>query len=237
MHTIPRPDGPMDVYLAVPEGDGPWPGVVVVQDALGMSDDLRHQADWLADEGFLAAAPDLYYWGGRAQCLFGTIRAAMSREGRVFDDLEATRTWLTSREDCTGRVGVVGFCMGGGLALLLAADGEYDAAGVNYGSVPRDATELLEDSCPVVASYGARDRSLRKAPGRLAEALVANRIPHDLQVYADAGHAFMNEIDSGSLPEWALVAGRFAGVGHHEPSARDARRRIAAFFHAHLDTR
>jgi carboxymethylenebutenolidase len=226
--------GAMPIHVAVPELDGPWPGVIVIHDALGMSHDLRDQAAWLADSGFLAVAPDLFFRGGRAQCLFTAIREVARRDGTVFDDLERTRRWLTDRDDCTGRVGVIGFCFGGGVALLLAGSGDYDASSVNYGAVPKDAARLLEQTCPVVGSYGARDVSLRSDPERLRETLGALGVDHDVKVYDDAGHAFLNDHDPTEVPRWAVVMGKLSRSEFHEPSARDARARIVAFFERHL---
>ena len=98
------------------------------------------------------------------RCLLATIRAAASGQGRTFGDLEAARSWLGRRDECTSRIGVIGFCLGGGLALLLAPAPGYGACSVNYGAVPVGAMTLLADGCPVIASYGARDRSLAKIP-------------------------------------------------------------------------
>jgi carboxymethylenebutenolidase len=225
--------GPMPVHVAEPPGDGPHPGVVVIADALGMTTDLRNQAKWLASEGYLAAAPDLFHWGGRARCLFATIGDALRREGHVFDVLEATRRWLGDHPRSTGRVGVIGFCLGGGLAVLLAGNGRYDAASVNYGAVPKDALDLLAGACPIVGSYGARD-SLRMDMERLVAALGAHDIPHDVHEYPEAGHSFLNDHDPAEVPRWAVVAGAFSDSEYHEASALDARRRISAFFGEHL---
>jgi carboxymethylenebutenolidase len=163
------------------------------------------------------------------------MRSRARRQGRGFDELEATRAWLAARQDCTGRVGVIGFCLGGGFAVLLAGSGRYQAASVNYGNVPDDADQLLAGSCPVIGSFGARDRSLKDDPARLERALTAARIPHDVAVYDEAGHSFLNDHPREEMPAWAVVAGRFAQMDYHPGSATDARHRIVTFFHSHLD--
>jgi carboxymethylenebutenolidase len=227
-------DEPIPAYLAVPSRDGPWPGVIVIHDALGMTRDLRRQADWLADAGFLAVAPDLYRSRHRIRCTFRAMRDLSRRRGETFDLVESVHRWVLERSDCTGRVGVIGFCLGGGYALMLAASGDFQAASVNYGDVPKDAATLLAESCPIVASYGGRDRSLKAAPANLTDALQRAGIAHDVKLYPDAGHGFLNDHDRSETPLWAIVAGAFAHTAYEESSARDARRRIVAFLDAHL---
>jgi carboxymethylenebutenolidase len=153
--------------------------------------------------------------------------------GRAFDDINAARNWLVNDEHCNGNAGVIGYCMGGGFSLLLAPSGNYSASSVNYGMVPDDAEDVLTRACPIVASYGARDRRLKGAAVRLEKALEADGVPCDVKEYPDAGHGFLNQFD-GTIGVVVAVVGRLMGVGYHEPSAADARRRIIDFFDHYL---
>ena len=125
---VPTPRGQMPSWLAVPSRPGPFPGVVVLHDVFGMNQDHRKQADWLADGGFLSLAVDLYHRGGRLLCIRQVIRDLMARAGAAFDDVEAARRWLLARPECSGKLGVIGFCMGGGFALLLISGHGFSAA-------------------------------------------------------------------------------------------------------------
>ncbi len=217
-------------HLAVPPvGTGPWPAVVVVHEVFGLTDDTRQQADRLAAAGYLAVAPDLFSAGGALRCLKSTFTALRSGHGPAFGDLEATRTWLAGRQDCTGRVGVLGFCMGGGFALMAANRG-FDASAPNYGPPPSDPDRALEGACPIVASYGRRDLGLRGAAAQLESTLTRLGVEHDVKEYPDAGHSFMNRHNAGPF----AVLERVAGLDYHEPSAEDAWARILRFLDHHL---
>lgn len=222
--------GELRAYLALPRGEGPWPGVVVIQDSLGLTDDIRGQADRLAAGGYLAFAPDLYSGRG-PRCVIATMQASRSGHGPAYEDIEAARRWLVEREDCTGRIGIIGFCMGGGFALLSAPRYEFAAASVNYGEVPEDTIERLRGACPIVASYGSRDRTLRGRAQRLERALTELGVPRDVKEYPDAGHSFLNRINVGPL---LVPLIHLAGFDYHHPSAEDAWRRIFSFFDEHV---
>jgi carboxymethylenebutenolidase len=222
------PAGPLPGYLAVPRGQGPWPGVVVVHDALGMTADTRRITDRFASSGYLALAPALFQRGVRPLCVVKTMRALMSGRGPAVDDLIAAQKYLAADDSCTGKVGIVGFCMGGGFCLLLAPQGVFDAAAPNYGVWPNDV-DALRRSCPIVASYGAKDRMLPGAAAKLETLLSEAGVPHDVKEYPGVGHSFMNE-----FPAPIQLVERIAGLAYSEPEAEDAWRRILAFFGKHL---
>jgi len=227
-----QPDGTPG-HLARPEGAGPWPAVVVLHEIFGLNDDTRGLADEAASRGFLSLAPDFYAGGAWPRCMRGAFRQLEARRGPFFDRIETAATWLRAREDCTGRVGAIGFCLGGGFALLAAPGGRFDAVVVNYGEVPEDADELLRGACPVLASFGAQDRSMRGRPERLRGALDGAGVPHDVRTYKNAGHGFMNR-----WPRGLTTLGRAMGMhpGYDAVAAGDAWARIERFLGEHLAT-
>lgn len=203
--------------------------MVVIHEAFGLNDDIRNKADQFAARGYLALAPDLYDGKSWVRCVLAAARQVRARSGPAFDALEAARRYLAARDDCTGRTGVIGFCLGGGFALLCAPRDGFAVASVNYGEVPEDAESVLRGACPIVGSYGARDPMGTKHPERLQRALTVLEIPHDVQVYPGVGHRFLTKPSGG-----AAVLSKFARMNYVESDAADAWRRIYAFFGEHL---
>jgi carboxymethylenebutenolidase len=227
---FPVGDGAWPGYLAVPAAaPGPWPAVVVIHEVLGLNDDIRTKADEFAARGYLALAPDLFegrFWIRCIRSAFGQLRAG---RGPAFDALDAARTFLAARPDCTGKAGVIGFCLGGGFALLCAPRPGFDVASVNYGDVPKDAASVLAGACPIVASFGGRDPMGPQHPQRLEGALTVLDVPHDIEIYPGAGHRFMTETSGVGA-----VFARIGRMSYQPEDAAAAWQRIFAFFGRYL---
>ncbi len=221
----------MPGYLAIPEGEGPWPGVVVIQDVLGMTTDLKRITDRFAANGYLALAPALYGRSPKITCIISTIRAHFSGRGAAYADLAAAREHLITNNQCTGKVGLAGFCMGAGFCLQLAPSGLFDATAPNYALLPKNI-EKLRQSCPVVASFGAKDPIVARGTATKLEAVLADgEVPRDVKEYPNVGHGFMND---HAVPAPIRIVAGIAGMAYSEPEAEDAWQRIITFFEDHL---
>lgn len=219
------------VVITRPAESGPWPGVVMIHEAWGLGDVLRRQAARLASRGYIVLAPDLMTEKSRLACMVACFKALQAGQGRPFELIEACRTRLTSDEDCNGRVGVIGFCMGGGFALLLGNRG-FDVSSVNYGMPPNDPDSAFAGACPMVLSYGGKDKQLMKKLPQIEDALQRHDVTYDLKVYPDAGHSFMNDENNAPLVFRPMI--RVTGAGPDPEAAEDAWERIEAFFVQHL---
>jgi carboxymethylenebutenolidase len=235
--AIPLPGGGgLDGVLALPAGtcETGWPGVIVLHEVFGPQPEILDVADRFAERGYAALAPDLFSAGARLACLTrAMLESSRGRPGTITAAVEASRAWLASRPEIDAeRLAIIGFCMGGGFALTYAAGSPpgLRAAAVNYGQVPADA-ELLRGVCPVVASYGGRDRIVGPAGERLREHLSQLGVDHDVKTYPDAGHSFMT---AGHHPVGRLVFLPMR-LGYQPRAAEDAWARVFAFFQRHIE--
>ncbi|WP_194818718.1 dienelactone hydrolase family protein [Nocardia sp. XZ_19_385] len=230
---VDAPDGPIEAVMARPEGEGPWPGVVILHDITGYSSDLRHHVQMLADHGYLALGPNLFS-RGRTRCMRSVMRALWFTGGTTDADREPMRDILAARArlladpDCTGRTAISGFCMGGGFSLLCAPEG-FDASAPFYGGLYGDYRTLLDGACPIVASYAGMDPTLPGAAAKLDRALTDLGVPHDIKTYPRTTHGFANTFPGDQLL-------RVTGFGHNAAATADAWQRVFAFFDQHLRT-
>jgi carboxymethylenebutenolidase len=232
---IPLPEGAsLRAELSLPDGEAPHPGVVVLHESFGLNDDIRRIAARFAAAGYAALAPDLYSHGTRIVCLSRVMLDMTSGSvAREVADIHAAREALAARPELDSqRIAVAGFCQGGGFALVAGTKPGFSAAAVNYGVVPSDRSQL-DGVCPVVASYGARDRAFgRKMAERLERHLAALGVPRDVKTYEQAGHSFFSQVDGWQ--GWLARVPTPMAVGYDAQAAEDGWRRMLAFFEEHV---
>ena len=227
--TLYLPGDPIPGYLAMPPGPGPWPGVVVLHQLYGVDDDIRRITDRLAGMGYLSIAPDLLGDGG-LKCLARLFIDVQRGKGESVDRVQDVVDWISARSDCNGRVGAVGFCVGAALAFLVGLTGTVDVVAPNYGKAP--AAERLARSCPVVASFGGRDRIYAGSAKVARRGLVAGDIDHDVKLYQKAGHAFMNQTEGHRVMKG--ITRPLLAIDYNREAAEDAWTRIAGFLTRYL---
>ena len=223
--------GTFDAYCAIPEGEGPWPGVVLFQEIFGINENMRGLAEKTADAGYLALVPDMFW---RLEPRFERKDESGLADGfaliQKFDwerggaDIASTLAHLRAMPECNGRAGGVGFCFGGVLAYLFAATARPDGKGPDaavsyYGSGVHGMLGLADTiECPIMFHYGNRDAFIPGEQIDQVEAAVAGRPNVEFHRY-DAGHAFSNW-DAPSM--------------YDQTSAAEAWGRTVDFFSRHL---
>lgn len=188
---------PVRAYLAEPEGEGPHPVVIMLHEFWGLREDILEKAEALSEEGYLVAAPDTFRGastGWLPRAIWQTLRTP---EDRVSSDLDKVFAELVTRPDVDPeRVMIMGFCYGGGKALLYSlTNPQLRATAVFYGSLITEAERLETLPGPVLGIFGAEDRSIPLSEVAAFEAAlsIAN-VPHEVRVYEDVGHAFVGDL-------------------------------------------
>ncbi|WP_267617300.1 dienelactone hydrolase family protein [Gordonia bronchialis] len=225
--TIDAEPDSFDALIARPaEPSGPRPSVLLVHDATGDEVDTERNLRIVAGQGYLALAPLLFTTGpNKLGCIVSAMRSLAVGHGPAFAILERARVTLADDAQSTGDVAIVGFCMGGGFALL-EGDARYVAAAPFYGSLT-SYRRVRADTCPVVASFGQRDPLLPFGERRLRRVLDKHGITSDIKTYPGVGHSFANQIDA--VPDRVL---RIAGMHYDADVSADAWDRVFAFFAA-----
>jgi carboxymethylenebutenolidase len=177
-------------YMARPMDEDQHPGIVVIQEWWGLDEHIKDVTRRFANEGYVALAPDLYHGTvtndpQQAMKLVGGLDRA-----RATRDTQAATGYLKGQASSNGKVAVIGYCMGGGIALLAACQSGIDAALVYYGGLPEPLDQLDGVSAPVLAAYGSDEGD----KGRQLEQELRNRGKQvQLHVYEGANHAFFND--------------------------------------------
>jgi carboxymethylenebutenolidase len=210
--TVPSPQGNGSIrgYLASPaNASGKLPGVLVVHENRGLNPYIEDVARRLATANFMAFAPDgLTSVGGypgddeNGAKLFGQVDRP-----KMTEDFLAAARWLKERADCTGKIGVVGFCFGGGIANTLAVrmGADLAAAVPFYGAQP-SAADAAKIKAPLLLHYASLDTRINGGWPAYEEALKANHVTYTAYIYEGANHGFHND----TTPRYDEAAAKLA---------------------------
>ena len=228
-HTITVDDSPMRLYVCRPDGPGPFPAVVVIQNQDGVAEFTQEMTRRIAEAGYLGAAPDLYHRNTPEMNADHKARAAGRKDVAVVKDVNAATDFLKAREEADAeRLGIVGFCMGGRVAFLMAAANPLFRAAVDYygggvfrawGDGPSPFERSAEVHCPMQGHFGELDKNPSPEEMRRLDAeLTKLGKPHEFYFYPGAGHAF----------------NRKGWEGYREDADRDSWPRTLNFFRKYL---
>lgn len=221
--SVPSPQGNGSIkgYFVRPAKAGKLPGVLVVHENRGLNPYIEDVARRLATENFIAFAPDgLTSVGGypgddeKGGQLFRQVD-----RNKMLEDFIAAARWLKGRPDCTGKIGVVGFCFGGGVSNTLAVrmGSDLSAAVPFYGGQP-PAEEVAKIKAPLLIQYAGLDTRVNAGWPAYEEALKANHVNYTAYIYEGTNHGFHND----TTPRY------------DENAAKLAWRRTVDFFNKHL---
>lgn len=202
--AVTAPDGTeIRAYLAKPEGEGPFPAVIMVHEFYGLRPEMLGKAEALADEGYVVIAPNLFRSGTTNWIPRAIYQVITADTAQIDADTEAVYQWLTTQpEVLADRIAIMGFCFGGGTALRYSlSNNQLAATAVFYGQVITDPAKLQALSGPVLGIFGGADASIPLAEVEaLRQGLETAGVPHEITIYEGQPHAFvqgMEEIAQG----------------------------------------
>ncbi len=186
-------------YLAIPDGEGPFPALVLIHEWNGLVDRIRQMADAFAAEGYVALAADLYSGrtGSTREENMALVGETREDPDRVIANLDAAARFLRERADVTGKVAAMGWCFGGGVALSYALGGEnHEGTAIFYGSLIEDPERLATIQHEVYGTFAALDQGIPPDQvERFVEALRSVGVANDVHIYDDVNHGFWLRVD------------------------------------------
>lgn len=220
--NFPANGGDANGYLARPAEGGPFPGVVVIQEWWGLNPNICDIANRIAAEGYVALAPDLYHGQITAEPDEAQKIMMGLEEPSALVDMNGAVAALQARDDVrSDSIGVTGFCLGGGMSLLLAMHNPAVRAAAPFYGIPGEGMGAASQIEGAVTGFfaGKDDWINAEAVASIGSALADNGVRHELHMYDDAEHGFFNDTNEGV---------------YHAEAAADAWAKLKAFFAAEL---